>query len=144
MSQIEIALVIALKAHSGQVDKGGSVYILHPLRIMGKMSNDTERAVALLHDVLEDSPYTAEDLLAAGISIEVVEAVLTLTKENDVNGVPIAYEDYLISVKANSLARIIKLADLEDNMDLSRLNKITGKDLKRREKYQKAVTFLNS
>ncbi len=144
MSQIEISLTIALKAHAGQLDKGGAVYILHPLRIMSKMSNDTERAVALLHDVLEDSPYTAEDLLEAGISIEVVEAVLALTKEKDANGAPIAYEDYLISVKANALACTVKLADLEDNMDLSRLNKVTEKDLKRREKYQKAVTFLKS
>ncbi len=142
MSQIETALAIALKAHAGQLDKAGAVYILHPLRIMAKMSNDTERAVALLHDVLEDSSYTAQDLLEAGISVEVVEAVLALTKEPDGNGLAIAYDSYLIKVKENALACIVKLADLEDNMDLSRLNKVTEKDLKRREKYQKAVTFL--
>jgi len=144
MSQIETALAIALKAHSGQLDKGGAVYILHPLRIMAKMSNDTERAVALLHDVLEDSSYTAENLLEAGISVEVVEAVIALSKGEDAKGTTMAYEVYLEQVKANALARTVKLADLEDNMDLSRLNKVTDKDLKRRDKYQKAVTFLTS
>ena len=144
MSQIETALAIALKAHSGQLDKGGAVYILHPLRVMAKMSNDIERAVAILHDVLEDSSYTAADLLEAGISTEVVEAVQALTKVLDINGEPMAYEDYLVKVKANALARTVKLADLEDNMDLSRLHQVTDKDLKRREKYQNAVTFLTS
>lgn len=144
MSQIEIALTLALKAHAGQLDKGGAVYILHPLRVMTKMSNDTERAVALLHDVLEDSAYTAEDLLESGISAEVVEAVIALSKGEDANGVTMTYEVYLEQVKANALARTVKLADLEDNMDLSRLNQVTDKDLKRRDKYQKAVTFLTS
>ena len=144
MSQIEIALTLALKAHAGQLDKGGAVYILHPLRVMTKMSNNTERAVALLHDVLEDSAYTAEDLLESGISAEVVEAVIALSKGEDANGVTMTYEVYLEQVKANALARTVKLADLEDNMDLSRLNQVTDKDLKRRDKYQKAVTFLTS
>lgn len=144
MSLIETALSIALKAHSGQTDKGGAVYILHPLRIMAKMSNDTERAVAVLHDVLEDSPYTTQDLLDEGISAEVVTAVLALTKKADIHGVVMTYEDYLVGVKANALARKVKLADLEDNMDLSRLINVTDKDLKRCEKYQKATAFLMS
>lgn len=144
MSQIETALAIALKAHSGQLDKGGAVYILHPLRIMGTMSNDAERVVALLHDVLEDSSYTAEDLLEEGISSEIVDAVIALTKTLDSKGVPITYEKYLIQVKSNPLACRVKLADLEDNMDLSRLNTVTEKDLKRREKYQRAAIYLSS
>lgn len=144
MSQIETAMSIALKAHKGQVDKAGAAYILHPLRIMGKMTNDSERVVALLHDVLEDSSYTAEDLLEEGISSEIVDAVIALTKALDSKGVPIAYEKYLIQVKSNPLACRVKLADLEDNMDLSRLNTVTEKDLKRLEKYQRAVAYLSN
>jgi (p)ppGpp synthase/HD superfamily hydrolase len=144
MSQIETAISIALDAHKGQVDKAGAVYILHPLRIMGKMSNDAERIVALLHDVLEDSSYTAKDLLAEGISGDLVDAVIALTKVFDSKGVPIAYEKYLIQVKSNPLACRVKLADLEDNMDLSRLNQVTEKDIQRVEKYQKAKAFLLS
>ncbi|EAQ66579.1 hypothetical protein MED121_07840 [Marinomonas sp. MED121] len=144
MSQIETALAIALKAHKGQLDKAGVTYILHPLRIMGKMLNDRERVVAILHDVLEDSAYTAKNLLDEGISSEVVDAVQALTKEADAKGNTMSYQDYLIKVKANSLARKVKLADLEDNMDLSRLDTVTEKDLKRCEKYQKAKAFLLS
>lgn len=144
MSQIETAISIALDAHKGQVDKAGAAYILHPLRIMGAMSNDAERVVALLHDVLEDSSYTAMDLLAEGISADAVEAIIALTKALDSKGVPVAYEKYLIQVKSNPLACRVKLADLEDNMDLSRLNKVTKKDIQRVEKYQKAKAFLLS
>lgn len=144
MTQIETALTIALKAHAGQLDKGGSVYILHPLRIMAKMTNDTERAVAVLHDVLEDSSYSAEDLLKAGISNEVVAAVSAMTKEIDIKGNSVAYDDYLAKVKSNALACRVKLVDLEDNMDLTRLKNVTDNDLKRCEKYQKAVTFLTT
>ncbi|KZM40850.1 GTP pyrophosphokinase [Marinomonas sp. SBI22] len=144
MSQIETAMSIALDAHKGQVDKAGAAYILHPLRIMGKMSNDAERIVALLHDVLEDSSYTAKDLLAEGISTELVDAVIALAKTLDSKGLPIAYDNYLIQVKSNPLACRVKLADLEDNMDLSRLNQVTEKDIKRVEKYQKAKAFLLS
>lgn len=144
MSQIEIALAIALKAHSGQLDKGGAAYILHPLRIMGKMSNDIERVVAILHDVLEDSSYTDIDLLQAGIHEEAVDAVIALTKELDAHGSSLSYEDYLVKVKSNHLACRVKLVDLEDNMDLSRLSSVTEKDVKRYEKYQRAKAFLLS
>ena len=142
MSQIETALGIALRAHSGQLDKGGAEYILHPLRVMAKMTGDDARAVAILHDVLEDSSSTAADLLEASMSSDVGAAVQALTKVLDANGKPEAYEEYLVRVKANALARIVKLADLEDNMDLSRLKQVTEKDLNSCEKYQKAKDFL--
>ena len=138
-SQSEKAYEIAKKAHLGQVDKAGEVYIKHPEKVASFVKIDEEKAVAYLHDVIEDTELTLEDLSEYGFSKEVIEAVDIITKKRGED-----YQSYLNSVKKNKLARAVKLADLRHNSDLTRLTKVTEKDIKRKEKYQKAIDFLNS
>ena len=138
-SQSEKAYEIAKRAHLGQVDKAGEDYIKHPEKVASFVKTDEEKAVAYLHDVIEDTELTLEDLCEYGFSKEVIEAVDIITKKRGED-----YQSYLNSVKKNKLARAVKLADLRHNSDLTRLIKVTEKDIKRKEKYQKAIDFLNS
>ena len=138
-SQSEKAYEIAKKAHLGQVDKAGEDYIKHPEKVASFVNSDEEKAVAYLHDVIEDTELTLEDLREYGFSEEVLEAVDVITKKKGQD-----YQTYLNSVKENKLARVVKLADLRHNSDLTRLINITEKDIERKEKYQKAIDFLNS
>ena len=134
----ELALEIAKEAHAGQTDKAGLDYILHPLQVAAEVTTDEEKAVALLHDIIEDTDVTASELLAKGLPDNVVEAVEALTKKHNQN-----YAAYLAGVKKNRLATAVKLADLKHNSDLSRLEKITQKDRERAEKYRKAIEYLS-
>ena len=134
----ELAFEIAKTAHAGQTDKAGLDYILHPLQVAAEMTTDEEKAVALLHDIIEDTDVTANELLAKGLPDNVVEAVKALTKKHNQN-----YAAYLAGVKKNRLATAVKLADLKHNSDLSRLEKITQKDRERAEKYRKAIEYLS-
>ena len=136
---IDIALAIAKKAHAGQVDKAGVDYIKHPIYVASQVTTEQEKAVALLHDVLEDSDITAADLLAYGLSNEVVTAVQTLTKKKGQS-----YQDYLEKVKSNNLARVVKLADLKHNSDLSRLKTVSNTDYERVKKYKNAIRYLST
>ena len=138
-SQSEKAYEIAKKAHLGQVDKAGEDYIKHPEKVASFVKTDEEKAVAYLHDVIEDTELTLEDLHEYEFSKEVIEAVDIITKKKGED-----YRSYLNSVKKNKLARAVKLADLRHNSDLTRLTKVTEKDIERKEKYQKAIDFLNS
>jgi len=138
MNIIEKSLEIALKAYSGQKDKAGKTYILHPLRIMNEMETEEEISVALLHDVIEDSNYTAEDLLNNNIPSDVVDAVQSLTK---VKGE--SYEEFIERVLKNKLATKVKIADIEDNINILRLISVENKDLERIAKYHKAWHALN-
>ena len=123
--------------HKGQIDKAGKPYIQHPLRVMNAMETDNEKIVALLHDIIEDSSLTINDLLKEGFSLEVINALSLLTKTRDID-----YFEYIKNIVENPIARKVKLADLEDNMDLTRLSAITKKDKKRVEKYRKAKEIL--
>ena len=134
----ELAFEIAKEAHAGQTDKAGLDYILHPLQVAAEMTTDEEKAVALLHDIIEDTDVTANELLAKGLPDNIVEAVKALTKKHNQN-----YAAYLAGVKKNRLATAVKLADLKHNSDLSRLEKITQKDRERAEKYRKAIEYLS-
>ncbi|MEQ6354023.1 HD domain-containing protein [Lysinibacillus sp. M3] len=134
---VEIAHEIARKAHAGQVDKAGVDYIKHPETVASFVKSAEEKATAYLHDVLEDTKITANDLKNAGIPDNVIEAVQVLTKDRNT-----PYFDYLRQVKASPIARLVKLADLKHNSDRSRLLSITDKDLERLEKYKKATEFL--
>ncbi|NVN97530.1 HD domain-containing protein [Candidatus Nomurabacteria bacterium] len=134
---IEKAIEIALKAHSGQMDKAGSPYILHPLRVMLQMSDDEEKMAAILHDVVEDSDVSMDDLKAAGFPETVLQAVDLLTHKDSES-----YEEYLAKIKPNPMALVVKLADLEDNSRLERIKDPTEKDYSRIDKYKKALTFL--
>ena len=132
------ALAIAEDAHKGQVDKAGVDYIQHPLFVASLVEGELAKTVALLHDVVEDSDWTLEDLRKEGLPEEVVQAVGILTKKRNEN-----YEEYILRVKQNPLARQVKLADLQHNSDLSRLANVTDRDRKRAEKYRQAIAFLS-
>ena len=137
-SMVDLALSIARKAHEGQLDKAGVDYIEHPIYVASQVDTEEEKAVALLHDVIEESPVSAEGLLQAGLPETVVTAVQVLTKKKEQD-----YQTYLETVKKNPLARVVKLADLKHNSDLSRLSSITEKDRERLKKYKKAIDFLS-
>ena len=137
MKLIEKSLQIALRAYGGKTDKAGREYILHPLRVMAKMKTDLDRSAALLHDVLEDSDITAEDLLAEGIPAEVVEAVRFLSKQEGED-----YQDFVRRARQNGLAAAVKIADIEDNIDILRLASVDEHDLARIRKYHAAWHLL--
>lgn len=137
MSDLDKAILVATKAHAGQLDRGGQPYILHPLRVMFKFQAKDEMIAAVLHDVVEDSSFTLEDLKEYGFSEVVINAVASLTRNKGEN-----YEDFILRLSANDLARKIKIEDIRDNMDLTRLDKITDKDLVRIEEYHRALKRL--
>ena len=135
---LELALSIATEAHNGQFDKAGVDYKEHPIYVASQVDTEEEKAAALLHDVIEDSPFTAEELLLAGLPETVVAAVQILSKKKGQD-----YQTYLENVKSNPLARVVKLADLKHNSDLSRLRSVTDNDLERLEKYKRAIDYLS-
>lgn len=137
MSTLERAIAIAAQAHAGQVDKAGQPYILHPLRVMFRVEGPSERIAAVLHDVVEDSPVTLDQLAEEGFSEEVIAAVQALTKR--------AGETRLEAAKRaaeNSIARAVKLADNTENMDISRIASPTPKDYQRLEEYKRVREIL--
>lgn len=133
MATLEKAIFIALKAHQGQKDKADDPYILHPLRVMLRMASETEMIAAVLHDVVEDTDWTTADLRKEGFSEEVLKMVDCLTRRQKET-----YEEFIERVKLNSTARKIKLADLEDNMDINRISEPTEEDWERLKKYHRA------
>jgi guanosine-3',5'-bis(diphosphate) 3'-pyrophosphohydrolase len=138
MTILERCIALALEAHAGQVDRYGRPYILHPLHLMLQMETEAEMMTAVLHDVVEDSDKTLADIAALGVPPAVTEAVALLTHEKE----KVPYEAYVEALKPNPLARRVKLADLEHNMDLRRMERVEEKDLPRLQKYQRARTFL--
>jgi guanosine-3',5'-bis(diphosphate) 3'-pyrophosphohydrolase len=137
MSTLERAIEIAAKAHAGQVDKAGQPYILHPLRLMLAVRTPHERMAAVLHDVVEDTPTTFADLVAAGFPPEVVAAVRALTKTQGEKRIDAAHR-----AAADPVARVVKLADVTDNMDLSRIAAPTPKDFERLKEYEQVRAIL--
>jgi (p)ppGpp synthase/HD superfamily hydrolase len=136
---VNVAHELARKAHVGQVDKAGVDYIRHPETVADFVSSDEEKAAAYLHDTIEDTDVTVETLREAGIPEKVVEAVKVLTHDKSQD-----YFKYLKLIKANPIARTVKLADLKHNSDLSRLKNITDKDRQRLSKYNKAIQYLKA
>lgn len=126
----------AEECHRGQVDKDGAMYILHPLRVMRKMDSETEKIVGVLHDVVEDTPVTLQILKEKGYSQEIVDAVDCLTKREDES-----YEDFIERCKQNPIALKVKIADLEDNMDIRRIDVLTEKDMERLNRYLRAWRY---
>jgi GTP diphosphokinase / guanosine-3',5'-bis(diphosphate) 3'-diphosphatase len=117
MPSLERAIAIAAHAHAGQIDKAGQPYILHPLRVMLRLVTDEERIAAVLHDVVEDTSVTLDDLRAEGFSEPVLVAVEALTKRHGETRLQAAAR-----AAAHPLARVVKLADNAENMDLSRIS----------------------
>lgn len=139
MPTLEDALALALDAHRGQVDKAGAPYILHPLRVMLTQPDDAGKIVGLLHDVVEDSDYTFDDLQRMGYDETIIAALDCVTSRPD--------EDYMTFVeraKANPIARRVKLADIEDNMDIRRIAVLSIKDIERLQRYRAAWTLLQA
>lgn len=136
---VKLAHEIAKRAHKGQFDKAGAPYILHPETVASFVTKDDEKIVAYLHDVIEDTPCQLRDLENAGFSSEIIKAVDLLTRKTGQS-----YKQYLKLVKTNELARVVKLADLKHNSDLSRLTHVTENDIKRLKKYQDAIVFLST
>ena len=138
MSTLERAIVIAAEGHAGLRDKGGAPYILHPLRIMLGLSSLDERNVAVLHDVCEDCPaWTFGRLRAEGFADHIISALDSVTKRDGEN-----YEDFARRAAANPVGRNVKLADLADNCDLSRIPEPTEGDYRRVAKYQQAIKLI--
>mgnify|MGYP000015291418 FL=1 len=128
------ALDIAYKAHLGQIDKAGAPYILHPMRVVLHCQTEDEKIVALLHDVVEDTPITLEELKTQGFSDDVLAALKCLTKIKGED-----YQTFIQRVATNPLAVKVKIQDLKDNMDLSRLG---GKPHWKMETYKEALIYL--
>lgn len=131
------ALKLAFDAHKDQLDKSELPYVFHPFHLAEQMETEDETVVALLHDVVEDTKYTFDDIRAMGFSEKVIEA-LTLLTHDDAE----PYLDYVARLKDNALARKVKLADLRHNSDLTRLDVIDEKALMRVRKYAEAIRVL--
>lgn len=127
------AIIIVTEAHLGQVDKGGEAYILHPLRVMMSLKDYEHKIVAVLHDVLEDTSLSSEDLRLEGFSEKIIDALIHLTRRKNES-----YEEFIERVIKNPIATAVKLADIKDNMDLSRLENPKEEDYIRLEKYERA------
>lgn len=133
------ALKLCFEAHKNQTDKSGMPYVFHPFHLAEQMETEETTIVALLHDVVEDTDYTIEDLNAMGFSKAVTDAIVLMTHDDDTE-----YMDYVRAIKPNPIAKTVKLADLNHNSDLSRLDVVDEKALKRREKYLKAIELLEN
>ncbi len=138
MSTLETAIEIAYLAHEGQKDKSGADYIHHPLRVMERGKTEIEKICGVLHDVVEDSDWTAEDLRNEGFSEEVISVIKCLSKETENED----YDVFIERVAKDPIAIRVKLNDLLDNMDITRLNELNEKDLNRLNKYLRAYRKL--
>ncbi len=131
------ALKLCFAAHRDQVDKSGLPYVFHPFHLAEQMTDELTTVTALLHDVVEDTDFTLEDLRGMGFPSEVIEALTLLTHDSDV-----PYMEYVAEIRHNPIAKAVKLADLRHNSDLSRLDYVDAFALKRREKYLAAIALL--
>lgn len=133
------AMKIAFAAHKNQVDKSGIPYIYHPIHIAEQMKDEKTTCVALLHDVIEDTDMTLIKLKAYGFDDDILEALRLMTHDKS-----IPYMNYVRAIKENPIATKVKLADLKHNSDLTRLESVSDKDLKRAEKYKTAIEVLSN
>ena len=131
------ALKLCFEAHRDQVDKTGLPYVFHPFHLAEGMADEISCVCALLHDVVEDTGYTLDDLREMGFPEEVLDVLALLTHDE-----AIPYMDYVRAIAANPIARQVKLADLRHNSDLSRLDAIDERDVARAEKYKRAIALL--
>jgi len=135
---IKKAYDYAAKAHAGQFDKGGKPYIEHVKHVADRINGDNNaKIVALLHDVVEDTDYTFEDIAAEGFEDCILEALRIITKNTDIE-----YMEYIDNISSNELACKVKIVDLKHNMDLTRIPNPTDYDYRRIEKYKKALEYL--
>ena len=152
---LEKAIKIAVEAHTGQVDKGGNPYILHPLRVLLSLNSEEERIVGVLHDVVEDCEgWTWERLREQGCSDEIIEALKSVSKTpeeekqfkkmDDPNEKLDHYLKFIKRAKFNKIGRNVKAADIKDNLDISRIDDITESDIDRLNRYKAALKLLGA
>lgn len=135
----KMALRLCYDAHAGQTDKNGMPYVFHPYHLAEQMTDELSVVCALLHDVVEDTDYSFDDIRNMGFPDAVIEVLKLLTHDDDV-----PYMEYISAISADPTARTVKLADLRHNSDLTRLDKVDEKALKRAEKYKAAYELLMS
>lgn len=140
MSTLNRAIEIATKAHDGATDKYGAPYINHVKRVMNMGQTEIEKIVGVLHDVIEDTHWTFEDLEKEGFSNQVIDALKCVTKTSEDED----YEEFITRVKINPLAVKVKLNDLTDNLDIKRMPEVLESDLKRLNKYLRAYNELST
>ena len=137
MATLENAITLAVQQHAGQIDKGGQPYILHPLRVMLQLQQTDQQIVAVLHDILEDTHTTTQDLQNLGFQTHIIQAIQALTK--------LPHETRTQAAKRtaqNRLACTVKIADVQDNMNLARIPNPTPRDLARLEEYRQVLDIL--
>ena len=132
------ALKLCFEAHKNQTDKSGIPYVFHPLHLAEQMNDEDTTVAALLHDVIEDTPYTLDNLRVMGFNEQVLDALALMTHDKR-----IPYMDYVAKINGNKIAKTVKLADLKHNSDLSRLDTVDEKAMKRIEKYRQAIELLS-
>ena len=137
MATLENAITLAVQQHAEQVDKGGQPYILHPLRVMLQLQQPDQQIVAVLHDILEDTHTTAQDLQNLGFQTHIIQAIQALTKLPHETRVQAA-----MRTAQNPLACAVKIADVQDNMNLTRIPNPTARDLSRLEEYRQVLEIL--
>ena len=135
---LEKAIQIAVEAHAGTKDKGGKAYILHPISVMMRVETEEEKIVAILHDVVEDTDWTFDALRKEGFSETVIEALETVTKYSEEED----YDDFIQRSLKNEIGRKVKIADLRENLDVTRIGELTEKDIERINKYKRALKTL--
>ena len=135
---LEKAIQIAVEAHAGVKDKGGKAYILHPISVMMRCETDEEKIVAILHDVVEDTDWTFAALREEGFSETVIEALETVTKYSEEED----YDEFIRRSLKNEIGRKVKIADLHENLDVTRIGELYPKDIERINKYKRALKTL--
>ena len=135
----KMALKLCFAAHKEQLDKSGMPYVFHPFHLAEQMQSEETTIAALLHDVVEDTEYTLQDLAAMGFDPVVIDALALLTHDDAT-----PYMDYVRAIKENPIAKAVKIADLKHNSDLSRLDAVDEKALQRAEKYRQALALLEA
>ena len=135
---LERAIQIAVEAHAGAKDRGGKAYILHPISVMMRCETDEEKIVAILHDVVEDTDWTFESLRDEGFSETIIEALKTVTKHSEDE----VYDEFIQRSLTNDIGRKVKIADLRENLDVTRIGELTDKDIERINKYKRALKTL--
>tara|TARA_B110001452_G_C14934411_1_gene326766 strand:- start:10 stop:429 length:420 start_codon:yes stop_codon:yes gene_type:complete len=137
---LEKAIQIAVEAHAGTKDKGGKAYILHPISVMMRVETEEEKIVAILHDVVEDTDWTFDALRKEGFSETVIEALETVTKYSEEEN----YDDFIQRSLKNDIGRKVKIADLRENLDVTRIGELYPKDIERINKYKRALQTLKA
>ena len=134
------AIQIAVEAHVGAKDKGGKAYILHPISVIIRVETEEEKIVAILHDVVEDTEWTLDALRKEGFSETVIEALETVTKYSEEED----YDDFIQRSLKNDIGRKVKIADLRENLDVTRIGELYPKDIERINKYKRALQTLKA